>query len=139
MIIARTDMAKELPEKNQEYFLHKFKQNSKYIFKLKIASNDLKMRNEKIRLKYLEKYITDTYKININIYNIIYTIIDNIKYSLDKCYLIIDDYAIIEKIPITLLAKIILYGNMEVKGSSLLKNSLVEGYKLLQVQNMLIS
>ncbi len=139
MIIAKTNLAKNIPEKKQDFFLKKFKKNSKYVFKLKIISNDLKTRNDKIRLRYLEEYIKDAYKINIDIYNIIYMIIDNIKYSLDRNYLIIDDYVIIDKVPLITLVKLILYGTIDVKGSSVLKSCLVEGYNLLKVQNMLIS
>ena len=138
MIIAKMSFAQNLPKNKQDFYLAKLKKNTKYILKLRRISNNLKIKDEKIRLGYLENYIKDTYKININIYNILNKIIDNIKYSLDRQYLIIDDFSLIDKIYVSTLAKLIIYGNVDIKGSSVLKNCLVEGFSLLKVQTMLI-
>ena len=138
MIIAKISFAENLSQNKQNFYLWKLKKNTKHILKLKLISNNLKMRDEKIRLRYLENHIRKYYNVNEDIYNILNTIIDKIKYSLDKQYLVIDDFSIIDKTYVSTLAKIIFYGDATTKGSSLLKNSLVEAFNLLKVQNMLI-
>lgn len=74
------------------------------------------------RLKLIEEFINNNYKININIKNLLFTITSYIKIGVDGTLYLSEGY--IKEIPVDILYKTITCGNLSIRGVSIITDSL---------------
>lgn len=102
------------------------------------SANNLNIRLERERLKAAELYINKTYSVSINIVSLLIYLFNNLKYDEKHLNIIIDDNMALNGIPLTILYKIITYGNTEVKGSNIIEECLSNGFKHYIVKSFIL-
>jgi hypothetical protein len=102
------------------------------------SANNLNIRLERERLKTAELYINKTYSVSINIVSLLIYLFNNLKYDEKHLNIIIDDNMALNGIPLTILYKIITYGNTEVKGSNIIEECLSNGFKHYIVKSFIL-
>lgn len=133
MVIAQVNFPKYIDnKKGREVYLQTLIKTCNRIYYLYLDANNLSYRDKKRRLKNLEHNINNIYNININIFQIIKIILNNLIYSNDQKYIVLKDELKLNDIRLETLAKCIFYGTRDVRGSSFfdecfqLANSLTE-------------
>lgn len=141
MIVAKVNFPDNYKNdlEKQDIYLANIKHESLSFLKLYYFGNNRDIKDIKSRLTNLQDYLLTYYNININIYNIIKYIIENLKYDGNRTNIILDDELKLKGVKILTIIKIIKYGSLNIKGCDILDKCLKMAFKSVYVNNFLVN
>ena len=119
----------------RDYLVTLLKRNCKKYFRVFAFSKDNKTKLERQRLENINTYINNIYNINMNIYNLINSLFDNLSFNAKYDALMLKDNATIFGIKASHLFKLITYGNLECDRSNIIKRCIEQGFKMAIIEN----
>ena len=141
MIIAKVDFPETYKDNKikQNTYLHNIKSQSLYFLRLYQLGNNRNVQDLKRKIYNLEKYIYEEYDLDISIFNIIKFIINNLKYDIDRKYIVIDNEIKLKGVKILTLIKVIKYGTLKVKGIDLIQRCLKSAFDSIYINNFIVN
>ena len=141
MIIAEITFPKTYQKNKvkQNTYLSNIKNQALTFLRLEYYANNRNIRDEKVRLSLLEEYINKEYNLDVNLFDIISYVITNLKYDVDRKYIVLDNEIKLKGVKLLTLIQIIKFGTLELKGSSIISDCLKYAVKAVYAHNFLVN